>query len=932
MPVNVSSNQAIFYQAVLNTAVDPIVIIDHAGIICEVNAACCQLFGYDRPALVGHPVTQLMPADIASQHSTYLQRYHATGVSNVIGTGRVVTAITRNGKPVPCMLSVSRVETSDGIFFTGILRSLEKLKQAEDKIRQLALVAQHTDNAVIICDRHGRFDWVNQSFERLSGYTLEEVTGRPIRELLQGPATDVAEMDRIRAAMEALQPVTSTLVNYRKDGAPYWIEMTIEPALNEVQGYYQYIILQRDISARVQHESKLRRQIGFLHHINGWSRHSMAPDRLQQALAYVAEFCEFEQVSITLKDAAPFAERRFHFARHPARMAGHDPLADRVIAPAQPFTTSLTWPDAGSPHLQHPYIYVGLPMLAGSRCIGALGGYQPATGTRALQTDDQELLQLAVNTIAWAIENQRDKHNLESHLERLRRGQHYANIGTWDWNIQTGELFWTESISPLFGYGVGELDTSYDNFLAAVHPDDRERVNQAVVDCVEKGAKYDIDHRVVWPDGSVRWVNEKGDVQRDANGKPLKMLGVVQDIQRTKEFEIDLMVARKAAESANHAKSEFLSSMSHELRTPMNSILGFSQLLQSDSLTPDQQESVDLIYRSGQHLLELVNDVLDLAKLDSGLIKTRIEDVELHPIVSQCLTLLGAGIKAKQLQVHQCLNPECERVRADPLRLKQALLNLLSNAVKYNRPGGSIDFDCEATGTGTLRIGIRDTGYGIPANRHHEVFKPFSRLDFANSSIEGAGIGLLITQRLVDAMGGRMGFSSAEGEGSEFWIEIALSAPSRAAGVPVIDAPLQPLVAVADNRRLKILCIEDNPANRQVLRKMILQHMNAEFIEACTLGEGLIRAEELQPDLILLDIHLPDGNGIQGCQQLRTRFGSQLPIIAVTADAINKVPLGPALFSAAELKPVNMQSLLQKIRQLAGSPAHVSSAPQLSAG
>ncbi len=918
MPVSTRANQAIFYQAVLNTAVDPIIIIDHTGIIREANAACCTLFGYAREELLQHPLTRLMPSDIAQQHDSYLQRYLDTGVSHIIGTGRVVTAVTREGKPVPCMLSVSRVDTADGIFFTGILRSLERLKQAESKLRQLALVAQHTDNAVIICNRFGEFDWVNQGFERLSGYTLDEVRGRPIRELLQGPATDTAELDRIRAIMETLQPVTSTLVNYSRDGTPYWVEMTIEPVYNEVQGCHQYIIVQRDITARIRHEARLRKQIDLLRHINDWTREPMASARLQQALGFLRDFAEFERVSITLRDPALFAAHHFCLTGAGDQADWHDPLAERVMNSAQPCNTVVSWTNAQDAPAAHSCHYVGLPLLAGNSCVGSLGGYLPA-GSKALAVDDLELLQLAVNTIAWAIENQRDKHNLERHLERLRRGQHYANIGTWDWNIQTGELFWTESISPLFGYGVGELDTSYENFLAAVHPDDRERVNQAVMDCVEKGAKYDIDHRVVWPDGSVRWVNEKGDVQRDANGKPLKMLGVVQDIQRTKEFEMELMVARKAAESANQAKSEFLSSMSHELRTPMNSILGFSQLLQSDTLTPNQRESVDLIYRSGQHLLELVNDVLDLAKLDSGLIRTRIEDVELHPIVSQCLSLLGAGIKAKQLRVIQCLNPECEWVRADPLRLKQALLNLLSNAVKYNRPGGTIDFQCQATGQGTLRISVRDTGYGIPARRHHEVFKPFSRLDFANSSIEGAGIGLLITRRLVDAMGGQMGFSSTEGEGSEFWIEIALSAPSRPAGTPVHDTPAPPVAPVAGNRPLKILCIEDNAANCQVLRKMITQHMNAEFVEAGTLSEGLATAAQIEPDLVLLDIHLPDGNGIQGCQQLRARFGSQLPVIAVTADAIHKVPLGPALFSAVELKPVNMHSLLQKIRQLAGS-------------
>ena len=914
-----TSHQSVFYQAVLNTAVDPIIIIDQTGIIADANAACCTLFGYGSDELIGQNIQILMPEKIAEQHPRFLQRYLESGVPLIIGIGRVVTARNRAGKPITCHISISRVDTEKGIYFTGILRSLEQLRQAQSQVQQLSLVARHTDNAVIITNANGTIEWFNQIFSRLSGYDAAELNGHNALYCLQGPDTDIKELARIEQCMKSRKGTTGTLINYSKQGQPYWVEMTIEPVFSDAEAECQFIIVQRDITSRVKNELKLRRQIDFLRRLNDWNRNSVSPEHLQNAVKILQCFAGFEQTTMTLKRATPFPNRIIQGDNSEPSGNYEDPLAAIVIETARLHEATVSRTSAHHPATTSQHRYICLPMMAGNNCIGALGGVMPALPARCLSRDDQELLQLAVNTIAWAITNCRDKTNLETHLERLRRSQHYANIGTWDWNIQTGELFWTESIPPLFGYPAGELDTSYENFLAAVHPEDRERVNHAVNTCVEKGTKYDIDHRVVWPDGTVRWVNEKGDVQRDSEGRPLKMLGVVQDIHRIKEFEAELLTARVAAEKANQAKSEFLSSMSHELRTPLNSILGFSQLLQVDDLNEDQKESVDLIYRAGNHLLQLVNDVLDLAKLDSGSLKTRIEDVQLKPLLAQCLTLLSSSIEAKDLRVKDMTVGHDINLKADALRLKQAMLNLLSNAIKYNRHGGGIIISCETTAQDRVRISIEDTGYGIPQDRVHEIFKPFSRLGFSNSAIEGAGIGLLITRRLIDAMGGKLDFNSEEGVGSRFWIDIERSSGNRSemptvSGVRERRNPGPP----ASDRRLTILCIEDNEPNRDVLKKMVELYFNADFIAAATMRDGIRKAQDVRPDLVLLDIHLPDGDGLQACREIRQQFGATLPIIAITADAINKIPIGPALFSEVELKPIDVSALRNKIRDLTG--------------
>ena len=385
--------------------------------------------------------------------------------------------------------------------------------------------------------------------------------------------------------------------------------------------------------------------------------------------------------------------------------------------------------------------------------------------------------------------------------ERFRRSQRFANIGTWDWNVQTGELYWSERIATLFGYQEGEIDTTYENFLKAVHPDDRQRVIDAVNNCVAHGTEYNIEHRCLWPNGEVRWLLERGDVIRDKHGTPLHMLGVVQDITTRKQAEIDLQAAKDEAERANCAKSEFLSSMSHELRTPLNAVLGFAQLLEfDDGLTAIQQESVAEIQRAGNHLLELINEVLDLAKIESGHVTLSLEPVSLSKIINECCTLTqtiadqkgvkvgcsrylganggtcsGLGCAGKRRAGEVCVELNCadqNYVMADYTRLKQVFLNLLSNAVKYNRNNGSVTLRIFETAGNMIRIEVKDTGYGIPKEKFAQLFQPFSRLGAESGNVEGTGIGLVITKQFVKMMSGNIGVNSEPGIGSTFWIEL----------------------------------------------------------------------------------------------------------------------------------------------------------------
>jgi len=373
-----------------------------------------------------------------------------------------------------------------------------------------------------------------------------------------------------------------------------------------------------------------------------------------------------------------------------------------------------------------------------------------------------------------------------------------------------------------------------------------------------------------------------------------KFIGAVRDITERKIFEDEIHQARHEAEKANNAKSQFLSQMSHELRTPLNAILGFAQILERDTKNMDvsfRLECVNQIMKGGNHLLDLINDVLDLSRVETGNLSVSMEATELAPLIREVLSLSEPLTVANQVDLIDNIFSDTNYiVHADRVRLRQALLNLVSNAIKYNRPSGTVKLSCEKLRENRLRISVTDTGPGIPQKHHARLFQPFSRLEEHETLIEGTGIGLTICKELINLMGGEIHLKSEVGKGSTFSIDLALcDQPSNQIKRTEISDS-HPSENPVQRTDLSILYIEDNPANMQLVERIMQNSRPEVSLFVATNGQqGLALARKHQPDLILLDIHLPQINGWEIFERLQQSASTRnIPVIAVSANAMEK--------------------------------------------
>ncbi len=464
-----------------------------------------------------------------------------------------------------------------------------------------------------------------------------------------------------------------------------------------------------------------------------------------------------------------------------------------------------------------------------------------------------------------------------------------------------------------------------------IHPDDLEVCRTAYRAAVPQRAAYEVEYRLRQADGSLRWIADNGIPRVAADGSFEGYIVYGWDITERRAAEAALRAAKEEAERANHAKSDFLSRMSHELRTPLNAVLGFAQLLQSDAddpLSATQQARVHELMRGGRHLLSLINEVLDLARIEAGALQLQLGPVDLQPLVDDCLPLVQAMAAARGITLRVRPPPPggC-RVLADPTRLRQVLLNLLSNAIKYNRPGGHVKLAWWGEpDTRTVRIEVQDTGPGISATQQTRLFQAFERLDAEQSEVEGAGIGLALSKWLVDLMRGSIGMRSIPGQGSTFWVELGCAGIVSVVAAATAPAEAAPATSAPAGAKVQtVLYIEDNPVNQVLMEGMLAQRRGLRLLIASLPETGLVMAAQERPDLVLLDIQLPGIDGFEVLRRLRADERTRdIPVVAVSANAMQSDldDARRAGFADYVTKPLDLRRLLAVVDGLLDSAAH----------
>ncbi|MES9879011.1 MAG: AAA family ATPase [Candidatus Sedimenticola sp. 1PA] len=476
--------------------------------------------------------------------------------------------------------------------------------------------------------------------------------------------------------------------------------------------------------------------------------------------------------------------------------------------------------------------------------------------------------------------------------QRLKESQQIAKLGQWELDLVTKELTWSDEVFRLFEIDQEQFAASYETFLELIHPDDREAVDSAYTESLANKQPYEIVHRLLMPDGRIKYVREQCRTEYDGD-TPLVSIGTILDITTLKEKEKEAQQAREIAETANKAKSLFLANMIHELRTPLNAVLGFSELMSADSGLNDQHKSnLEIINRSGHHLLQLINDVLDMSKIEAG--KTRLEptNLDLGALILDVTDMLRVRAEQKGLRLLLDQTSDFPRfVRADGPKIRQILINLLSNAIKFTDQGGvTLRLDASNGNPGhiTLRVEVQDTGHGISKDDIGRIFQPFEQLA-TSSEQKGTGLGLAITRQFIKLMGGEISAASKQGKGSTFYFHIRVE-PGEAEQVQVIEekAVRRVIGLIDSNKEWRILIAEDQLEN-QLLLKQLLEQAGFQVCIAEDGEETIQLFKSWHPHFIWMDRRMPHMDGLTATRKIRQLpGGKEVKIAALTASVFKE--------------------------------------------
>lgn len=797
----------------------------------------------------------------------------------------------------------------DYVNFYG--RDITEQKQAREKLRaseeRFRVIFEQAAVGIAHVDLQGKILCCNHQFEKIIGYSEEQLAEITMEEITH-PDDQAADQSSFKKLLTGESSSYSLEKRYlRSNDKPVWVHVSRSMVRNQDGEPAYCIAVIKDIEARKQAEEALRGSEAKLQTILENLHQGLIVSDMEGNLLHwnraALEMHDFASLYECCRQLAEFSNE-FDFSY----------LDGTILSPEQwPLTRIL----AGE-HLDNLELQLRRHKTGWQR-VFSYGG------TLVYDSAGQPLM--AVVTVMDITERKRSEEELRLSEERLKRAQAIGHLGSWELDLTSNRLIWSDEVYRILGLHPQEFEGNYENFLEAVHPNDRAAVDAAYTDSVVNGSDYyEIEHRVVRRStGEVRIVHERCEHIRDKSGRLLRSYGMVHDITERKKIEDDLRLAKDAAEAATRAKSQFLANMSHELRTPMTGVLGMLELAMGGDLSSIQREQLAAVNKSAEALLRILNDILDFSRIEAGMLTFVEEPFQLSTCIQDVLEFFTLEARNKGLQlIHEVAPDIPELILGDESRIRQVLVNLLANALKFTERGKlTLQITCgelDEKGRRKIIFNISDTGIGISLQQQETLFQPFSQADLSHSRrYQGTGLGLAISKKIVEHLEGNISLISEPEKGSSFFITIPCRELSPRKKEQTENSFTDKSAVDQEDIDCKLLVAEDDPLVRDLLGHM-LKAGGFDFDFATNGREAVRMWEEGNFDLILMDMQMPEMNGFEACRAIRERERQKdrrTPIVALTAvyQRDDQSGLNDDM-DAWVAKPINFKKLFALIKKL----------------